>query len=94
MIGGVLAGAMALFVLFVGFAIRRKRTRWIRRPGAGAAGAVYDLLNEDKRKAIEIIVEERAEARDPEDADGNLPDLEDPIPRRSASPRADRRNLH
>ena len=47
-------------------------------PGAGAYGAVYDMLNEDKRKAIEIIVEEKAEARDPEDADGNLPDLEQP----------------
>ncbi len=46
--------------------------------GPGASGAVYDMLNEDKRKAIEIIVEGRAECRDPEDADGNLPDLEDP----------------
>ena len=36
------------------------------------------MLNEDKRRAIEIIVEGRAEARDPEDADGNLPDLEHP----------------
>ena len=42
------------------------------------AGAIYDLLNEDRRKALEIIVEQRAEARDPEDKDGNLPDLEDP----------------
>lgn len=46
--------------------------------GPGAAGAVYDMLNEDKRHAIEIIVEGRAGHRDPEDADGNLPDLEDP----------------
>ena len=49
-----------------------------RRVGAGASGAVYDLLNQDRRNAIEIIVEERAEARDPEDRDGNLPDLERP----------------
>jgi len=46
--------------------------------GAGGAGAVYDMLNEDKRRAIEIIVEEKAEARDPEDKDGDLPQLEDP----------------
>ena len=46
--------------------------------GPGAAGAVYDLLNQDKRNAIELIVEEKAGARDPEDADGNLPDLEKP----------------
>jgi hypothetical protein len=39
-------------------------------------GSVYDMLNEDKRKAVEIIVEERAEARDPEHKDGNLPELE------------------
>jgi len=32
-------------------------------------GAVYDMLNEDKRKAIEIIVEGRAEQTDPEHAD-------------------------
>jgi hypothetical protein len=47
-------------------------------PGPAAAGAVYDLLNQDKRNAIELIVEEKAGARDPEDADGNLPDLEKP----------------
>jgi hypothetical protein len=39
---------------------------------------VYDWLNEDKRRAVDIIVEERAGARDPEDRDGNLPDLEHP----------------
>lgn len=39
-------------------------------PGAGAYGAVYDLLNEDKRNAIEIIVEDKAGYRDPEDAEG------------------------
>ena len=47
-------------------------------PGPGASGAIYDLLNQDKRNAIELIVEEKAGARDPEDADGNLPDLENP----------------
>ena len=36
------------------------------------------MLNEDKRKAIEMIVEERAEERDPETADGNLPELDAP----------------
>ncbi len=43
--------------------------------GAAGTGAVYDMLNEDKRKAVEIVVEGRAEMRDPEDRDGNLPDL-------------------
>lgn len=46
------------------------------------------MLNEDKRKAIEIVIEERAEARDPEDRDGNLPDLEEPTRRRTRVPAA------
>jgi len=54
---------------------KRPRRRY---GGAMTAGAIYDLLNEDRRKALEIIVEQRAEARDPEDKDGNLPELEDP----------------
>ena len=47
-----------------------------RRPhvGAAGAGAVYDWLNEDKRKAVEIVVEGRAERRDPEHADDTLAD--------------------
>ena len=43
---------------------------------------MYDLLNQDKRNALEIIVEDKAAARDPEDADGNLPDLQNPKRRR------------
>jgi hypothetical protein len=66
-----------VLLLVVGFMFVRQRRRR-RRVGAGAAGSVYDLLNEDKRRSVEIIVEERAAARDPEDKDGNLPDLEDP----------------
>jgi len=67
---------LAVFVLIVGVFWRLRRRRG--SIGPGATGAVHDMLNEDKRKAIELIVEERAEARDPEDADGNLPDLERP----------------
>jgi hypothetical protein len=61
--------------------IKARRGRHTARtftPGHAAMGAVYDLLNQDRRNAIEIIVEDKAEARDPEDADGNLPDLERP----------------
>lgn len=64
-------------IVVVWLALRRRRhRRW--DIGPAASGTIYDWLNEDKRKAIEIIVEERAEARDPEDKDGNLPDLERP----------------
>jgi hypothetical protein len=34
---------------------------------------VYELLNDDKRNAIEVIVEEKAGERDPEHADDITP---------------------
>ncbi|HEY7172316.1 MAG TPA: hypothetical protein VH417_15800 [Vicinamibacterales bacterium] len=69
---GAIIWVVALIAL--GLLFRRQRGRR-RRVGAGAAGAVYGMLNEDRRHAIEIIVEEKAAFRDPEDRDGNLPDL-------------------
>ena len=80
--------AIVIMVLFVMAVLRARRKRsggttTFGSPGPGAAGAIYDMLNEDKRRAIEIIVEEKAEARDPEDADGNLPELESPHKRSS-----------
>ncbi len=47
-------------------------------PGPAAIGSMYDFLHEDKRKAVEIVLEERAAERDEEHIDGNLPDLEHP----------------
>jgi hypothetical protein len=62
-----------LGVLIVMIAVVTGVTRRRRGSGGGvgsaAAGAFYDLLQEDKRKAIEIIVEDRAAARDPERAE-------------------------
>jgi len=71
---GALIWLVAIVLLIVAFRSTRAQRR---RGGVGsaAAGAVYGWLNEDKRNAVEIVVEGRAEARDPEDADGNLPDL-------------------
>jgi hypothetical protein len=69
------------FVIVAIESARRKRRHGGARafnPGPGAIGSVYDLLNQDKRNAIEMILEEKAESRDPEDADGNLPELENP----------------
>jgi len=75
--------ALVLMILFFAALVKARRGRGGRgsgwgRPGPGAIGSVYDMLNQDKRRAIEIIVEEKAEERDPETADGNLPDLESP----------------
>ncbi len=76
--GGAIGAIIWVVVLLVvGLLFARQRNRR-RRVGAGAVGTVYDWLNEDKRRAVETIVEQRAEARDPENRDGNLPDLEQP----------------
>jgi hypothetical protein len=77
----MLEAATWLVVLIGVIALLASIGRRTRGPGSAAAGTIYDMLNEDKRKALEIIVEQRAEARDPEDADGNLPDLENPMRR-------------
>jgi len=66
---------LVAIVLLVVAWLRSRQQRRRGGVGSAAAGAVYDWLNEDKRKAVEIVVEGRAEARDPESADGNLPDL-------------------
>jgi hypothetical protein len=76
-------GIWGIFIAgIITFAIRRHRKRK-KLPykvrtcsyGPGAIGALYDFLNEDKRRAMEIIVEQRAEERRPEYPDGNLPEL-------------------
>lgn len=67
---------LAAIVAFIILLSRQRRRRG--HVGSAAAGSVYDMLNADKRNAVEIVVEERAGARDPEDRDGNLPDLENP----------------
>ena len=82
--GVVWAVVLLAFVAVVVVSVfsKRREGRGGSGPGAAAVGAMYDLLNQDKRNAIELIVEDRAAARDPEDADGNLPDLQDPKRRR------------
>ena len=49
-------------VLFLIAAVRRLRGRG--RPGNAAVGAYDELLIKDKRRAIEIVIEEKAEHRD------------------------------
>ena len=65
----VLAVILAAVVLGLRGLMSPGGRRNTRGPGAGASGAVYDMLNEDKRKAIEIILEERTGYKDPEHAD-------------------------
>jgi hypothetical protein len=69
------AAIWLIAVVLLVVASRRMRGTRRMRVGSASAGTIYGWLNEDKRKAVEIVVEGRAEARDPEDRDGNLPDL-------------------
>jgi hypothetical protein len=68
--GGIVFALMVWLVVGA-WRLRRKRVTL----GPGAAGMMYELMADDRRAAIEIIVEERAAERDPEDRDGNLPEL-------------------
>jgi hypothetical protein len=66
-------------VILLIIAVRKSvRTRGRLGVGQAGVGVIHGMLNEDKRHAVEIILEEKAEARDPEDRDGNVPDLANP----------------
>jgi hypothetical protein len=69
-IGGAII--WAVMMILAGFAFYRAKTRR-RHIGAGAAGTVYGMLGDDKRKAIEVIAEDRAAAHDFEHADDKDP---------------------
>jgi len=68
-----LGGALIWVVMMAlaGFAFYRAKTRR-RHIGSGAAGTIYYMLNEEKRNAIEVIVEDRAAERDEEHADDDV----------------------
>jgi len=63
-----------MLLLIVGVWVRRRHARI----GPAAAATMHEMLSEDRRAAVENILEERTGERDPEDRDGNLPDLVDP----------------
>jgi hypothetical protein len=81
----VLAALMPLLLIVAVYRVFTRGRRPKKKPqrryggvGTAAVGTIYDMLNEEKRRAVEIIVEGRAEERRPEYPDGNLPDLESP----------------
>jgi hypothetical protein len=45
---------------------------------AGVVGAMYEMHNKDKQRALQEIVEEKEAKRPPESPDGDLPQLEKP----------------
>jgi hypothetical protein len=65
-----MVGAAIWLVMMVlaGFALYRVKTRR-SHIGSAAAGTIYDIVQDEKRKAIEIVVSDKAAARDFEHAD-------------------------
>ena len=70
-------GVICLLIAWLLIGAWRLRRRRVTL-GPAASGAMEQLLDDQKQAAIQIILEERAGARDPEHRDGNLPDLENP----------------
>ncbi len=62
------ASIWLVMIVLAGFVLYRLKTRR-GHVGSAAAGTVYDIVNEDKRKAIEIVVSDKAAAHDFEHAD-------------------------
>jgi hypothetical protein len=54
----------------------------VRRHGgafrAGVMGAIYEMQNRDKQKALDTVIEGKAAETRPEYPDGDLPQLEHP----------------
>lgn len=63
-----LVGGWLLMMVGYGVFFYRRRHG---RIGSATAGITYDLLSQDKRRVVELIVEDKAEATDPESKDGN-----------------------
>ena len=70
---GILIGWLILGV----WRLTRRRGRRLT-PGTALLSSMDLLFDDTHRAALEVIVEERTGERDPEDKDGNLPELEHP----------------
>jgi hypothetical protein len=64
-VGGVIWLAMIVLAAVVLYRLKTRRSHI----GSAAAGTVYDLLQEEKRNAMEIVVADKAAAHDFEHAD-------------------------
>jgi hypothetical protein len=76
-----LVAAIVMFGLLITVAVKkfrrppRRAQAARRRPSIGpaASGAFFELLNEEKRNAIEVAVQDKAAYRDSEHADDTPP---------------------
>lgn len=60
--------SLAILVAIVAGCVALAKRARRRKIGPAGVGAVYGLLSEDRRQAVEMIVEKTAESRDPERA--------------------------
>jgi hypothetical protein len=68
-------GALVLVaIVLVSRRARRHGGAW----RAGVVGAMYEWQNKDKQRALDLIVERKAEARRPEHPDDTVPDPQNP----------------
>ena len=64
------AAIWLVMMVLAGFAFYRAKTRR-RHIGAGAAGMYHDIMSDEKRKAVEIVVTDKAAAHDFEHDDSS-----------------------
>ena len=77
-VAGIVTWAGGILILVLIVVLKRRARRHGGAMRAGVVGAMYEWQNQDKQKALDVIVEGRAEERRPEYPDGNLPELESP----------------
>ena len=68
MVNLIIYGVFFLLIAVIGWRLHQRRGRI----GPAAVGSLYDMLNEDRRNAVELIVEEKAGERDPEHSDDTV----------------------
>jgi hypothetical protein len=72
--GYYFSGIILLLMVWLLVGAWRLRNRRVTL-GPAAAATMHELMNDERRAAVEIILQERTGERDPEDKDGNLPKL-------------------
>ena len=70
-----IAGLLTGWLIFGVWQLARRRGQRVT-PGTALLSSMDLLFDDARRAAVEVIVEERTGERDPEDKDGNLPELE------------------
>jgi hypothetical protein len=85
LIGAVWAVGLVILVLVIVISRRARRHGGSFR--AGVVGSIYDMQNQDKQRALDVIVEGKAAETRPEYPDGDLPQLENPNRKKQRSGR-------